>query len=468
MTNVLRNLNELSETKKIVLLGLIFFLYSLSVSAAIQLYIVPEIVPNFDRGDGLISLDSPHFNGMAKDMAKEIREKGWGAWEFRPATYAHVGIAAIFYTLWVSKPYSVLPYNALLHAMSGCLVLWLLLNFFSWGPAMLGSALFVINPSAMEWVAQIHRDGIFILGNIMVLTCLVQLFRGLQSANVRTLCYGFICGTIGSCFVWFGRTYWVQVLLFSVLLGIVFMSVFYWLKRKSDSGIKMYEFLFMTFAVGLVLFQVGLIKQNVSTNVPVVVELPASKETVRSFREAGKKGAVGQGEEELEFLWEQNQWIPERVQLKLFQISYVRNLAVTAAGNTIVDEKVVLNSVADFVRYLPRALVVGILSPMPNLWVGEGSSPAMTMARKVMGATTLVFYCLLLGGLGWIFTARRDPMMWIIIGFSLIGILVFTIAYPNVGTLLRFRYGFYMLLIAFGGANLLKLMLEHLGKNSTA
>ncbi len=466
IVNSFYNLQSLGETKRISLLGVIFFVYSLSASLIIQTYIVPEVLPKFDRGDGLISLDSAHFNEMSKDLAKEIHEKGWGAWEFRPQTYAHVGISAIFYTLWDSKPYTMLPFNALIHAMSGCLVLWLLLHFFSWWPAMLGSALFVLNPAAMEWVAQIHRDGMFILGNFMVLVCLIQLWKGLLSGNKLTFSIGLICGMAGSSLVMFSRPYWVQVLLFSALLVIGIESIFYWVRRNSLDGMKVYAGVFLPFAIGLILFQVGLIKLNIPTNVPVIVELPSSQLTVRDFRNKKGIGAVGRGEEELEILWEVDDWIPEKVQLKLHQISYVRHMAIAAGGRTLVDEKVFLNSASDFLVYIPRALVVGILSPMPHLWFEEGSTPSMTMARKIMGVTTVVFYGLLLGSLAWGISSRRNPMMWIIIGFSFVGILVFTVAYPNVGTLLRFRYGFYMLLIAFGGAHIFGLMLERIRKNS--
>lgn len=224
-----------SETQAFQLLGVIFFIYALFVSAAIQIYIVPQIFPHFNLGDGLIILDSTGFNQVAKAKAIEIIEKGWHAWELRPQMHSPAGIASIFYALWTPKPYSLLPFNALIHALSGCLVLWLLRRFFSWKPAIIGSALFVFNPAALEWVAQIHRDGVFILGNLMMLVCLMKLGIGLKSEKLGTMAWGFIFGVIGTCLVWIARPQWVYVLFVSFFFcaGLI---VIYGLATKAKQG----------------------------------------------------------------------------------------------------------------------------------------------------------------------------------------------------------------------------------------
>src|SRR3989338_7516820 len=212
------NLKTQSEPRAIFVLGLMYFVYALCASFAIQIYIVPKIFPHFNLGEGLIILDSTGFNQIAKMKTIEIMEKGWRAWELRPKGQSPAGIASIFYSLWIPKPYSLLPFNALVHALSGCLVFWLLCHFFSWWPAVLGSTLFVLNPAAMEWVAQIHRDGVFILGNLMVLACLMQFWKGLQFGMVVTMAWGFVFGMIGTCLVWVARPQWVQVLMVLLLL----------------------------------------------------------------------------------------------------------------------------------------------------------------------------------------------------------------------------------------------------------
>ena len=129
-------------------------------------------------------------------------------------------------------------------------------------------------------------------------------------------------------------------------------------------------------------------------------------------------------------------------------------------GNTVVDPDIVLNSAPSFIAYFPRALQLGFLSPLPELWQGEGSTPTMTIARKVMGIVTVIFYFCLLGVFAGIYLFRTNPVTWLFLIFCSLGIMVFIYAYPNIGTFLRFRYGFYMPLIAFGAATLAEFSFE--------
>ncbi len=212
--------------------GVVFFIYTLIVAAAIQLYVIPSLFPHLNLGDGLTILDAPLFNGIAKVQAAAIMAQGWGVWELRPQGQSPAGIASIFYVLWDPKPYSLLPFNALVHALSGCLVLWILRHFFSWKAAIFGSALFVVNPAAMEWVAQIHRDGIFILGNLLVLVCLIQLGKGLKLAKTRSIVWGLACGLIGVTLAWVARSYWAQVLLVMFFVCACLIGVYAWITRR--------------------------------------------------------------------------------------------------------------------------------------------------------------------------------------------------------------------------------------------
>jgi hypothetical protein len=85
----------------------------------------------------------------------------------------------------------------------------------------------------------------------------------------------------------------------------------------------------------------------------------------------------------------------------------------------------------------------------------------MTMARKVVGGVALFFYVCLIGlGMG-LWQLRRNMLLWVMIGVCLFGILIYALTYPNIGTLMRYRYGFYMLLVSFGLASWCELWLRH-------
>jgi hypothetical protein len=221
--------------------GVITFIYTLCASSFIQLYVIQVLFPQFNLIDGIAVFDSQGFDQIAKTKAIEISEKGWGAWELRPngntgnAGQSPSGIASFFYILWTPKPYVMLPFNATVHALSGCLVAWILRQFFSWKPAIFGGALFVLNPAAMEWLAQIHRDGIFILGNLMVLASLFHLFKILEAGKMSNMVWSMFLGMSGTLLVWVARPYWVQVLITTIILCMISVSILYAVKGKDTN-----------------------------------------------------------------------------------------------------------------------------------------------------------------------------------------------------------------------------------------
>ncbi len=224
------------DKKVLFYFGLATFIYALSVAGFIQLYVIPILFPHFDLGDGLAVLDSVGFHELAKFKALEIIETGWQAWELHPQIQAPSGIASAFYAIWVPKPYSMLPFNAMLHALSGCLVVSILNNFYSCKPAVLGGALFVLNPSALEWVAQLHRDGIFILGNLMVVTCLIQFSKYLDFGKLSNVTLGLFWGVTGTVVVWVARPFWIEVLMLSISAWMLALILF-----SSSKGVRTNE-----------------------------------------------------------------------------------------------------------------------------------------------------------------------------------------------------------------------------------
>jgi hypothetical protein len=163
--------------------------------------------------------------------------------------------------------------------------------------------------------------------------------------------------------------------------------------------------------------------------------------------------------------WVRTWGIPETLERKLYQLAELRRVIILCCGGkTLIDGEVSFHSAKDFPLYLPRALQVGLLSPMPGLWGGQGSSPAMTLARKIVGAATCFFYVCLIGFFAGLFIFRRNLHLWVITVYCLLGILVYTFTYPNVGTLMRYRYGFHMTLISFGAAVVLDQVLAWRGR----
>lgn len=219
----------------------ITFIYMLCAGFFIQLYVIQVLFPQFNMANGLAGFDSTGFDLIARYKAIEISEKGWGVWELRPigntgnGGQSPAGIASIFYKLWAPMPYSMLPFNAIVHALSGCLVVWILRRFYLWVPSLLGGALFVLNPTALEWAASIQRDGIFILGNLMVLASLFHLLEILEAGKMHNMIWNIFLGVSGTLLVWVARPYWVQVLITTIILCMLLVSFLYMFKGKNTN-----------------------------------------------------------------------------------------------------------------------------------------------------------------------------------------------------------------------------------------
>lgn len=440
--------------------GIVVFAYALIASTFIQTLLVSHLLPSFNLGDGLIILDSVGFNQIAKAKAREIAELGWQAWELRPQGQFPAGVASAFYVLWTPMPYSLLPFNALVHALSACLVFWLLRGWFAPLPAIIGSVVFAVNPSAMEWVAQIHRDGVFILGNLLVLVALMQFRRGLSSEGIREFVWGCIWAGCGTGLVWMARSYWVQVLFVAMIGAALLLAAYAVYRRSIRNGVVLLT------AIGVVLIMQGwLIAFH--TSIEPLPELPvAKKPNVETYVPELKSETAMRATVDVDgtLFWYRTGWLPESIERKFNRIATGRQGAIRLGGNTMVDANVLFNSAEDVLAYTPRALQLGILSPMPELWLGKGSTSAMTLARKVMGFATCIFYVCLAGFCTVLVRRRRDLGIWIVLQFCLLGILVYAVTYPNIGALMRFRYGFYMVLIAFGASALATAFLDWRGR----
>jgi len=559
-------------------LWIIFFLYTSFMAIIVQL-VLPQVFPNIYLTKGLFVPDSTGFHQIAAQKAIEIAEKGWGAWELRPQRHYPVGITSIFYYLWVPEPYSMIPYNAVLHATAGCLVFFLLTSFIKNRlVAACGATLFIINPASLEWTAQIHRDGTYILGNLLILTAWLLLIKGVMQKKWQNFPYAFILTLSGSFLIWATRPYWNHVALLSSILSFA-LILFYWVFNfrklsfslrwltaavvtgcimllfqrpfldatimptsiKSQESIKMQKWEANSLT-SLALIEIekeitsvtkAMAKAEDTTKVMSVTKAKftlqsiaariekthndltkwqtkqdASYNNLRRFmlesdligikkevnkrevpaenyaqlslagleerlqllfqwdRELKKKHVMLQQKKKSRFEWIRTPYLPAFIENKLYGAMGYRNGSVSSGGNTVIDRHISLNSAGAFIRYFPRALQIGFLSPFPSEWFRTGSTPATTIGKRVIGGGMILFYICLPFFIWGLWEYRKSLESWIITLNSTLGIIVFTYVYPNIGTLSRLRYGFYMVIIAMGFAFAVQKLIE-LGQKTT-
>lgn len=145
------------------------------------------------------------------------------------------------------------------------------------------------------------------------------------------------------------------------------------------------------------------------------------------------------------------------------------NYQLDSAGNVVVaedssriDPEVQLNSPRDIIRHVPRAIVVGLFAPFPNMWWRAGYQVGYA-GRMLSGFETILTYvieCLALFGL---WRARRVLAVWFILLFIAFGVVGLGLVVTNIGALYRLRYPFWVLLVIFaaGGATFLIRKLRH-------
>ena len=160
------------------------------------------------------------------------------------------------------------------------------------------------------------------------------------------------------------------------------------------------------------------------------------------------------------FEWVRTPFLPDFIENKLYGVWRYRGGAVCTGGNTVIDSYVSLNSAGAFICYFPRALQVGFLSPFPSEWFRAGSTPATTIGRRIMGGVMIFFYICLPFFIWCTWSYRKNLEFWVITFNCTFGLIVFTYVYPNVGSLSRMRYGFYMVIIGIGFAFAIQKLIE--------
>ncbi|NBR10397.1 MAG: hypothetical protein EBT98_12255, partial [Opitutaceae bacterium] len=149
-------------------------------------------------------------------------------------------------------------------------------------------------------------------------------------------------------------------------------------------------------------------------------------------------------------VWYRSEFLPEKLDQKFLSLARARLGATTTGGATLIDGESPFNSANDVLSYVPRALQIGLFSPFPDLWAGDGSSPAMTMARKVTGFFTLICYLGIGSFLLALVSLRNRAEFRALAIMCLSSLILLAIVMPNIGTLIRMRFGFYAMCMAFG------------------
>jgi hypothetical protein len=125
------------------------------------------------------------------------------------------------------------------------------------------------------------------------------------------------------------------------------------------------------------------------------------------------------------------------------------------AGSNI-DTDVQLQSFKDILLYLPRAVMIGLFAPFPNMWFTSGVQVGLH-GRLLSGFETFVIYLIELLAAFAIWRNRRSLRPWLLLMIILMGAAALGLVVANVGALYRMRFGFWLLLIVLGAEGIRQL-----------
>jgi hypothetical protein len=420
-----------------ITLWLAFYLYSLIVGLLVQFVILPIIFPSAHWKDGLmVGGDWIQFYTEGVEIAKRVQQEGWSAWTLRHpiSGQAMSGIAGLFYAITgIHKPWVLLPFNAFLHASAG-LILYILLRLLdiSKKTALIFTIPFIIFPTSLTWVSQIHKDGLYILGMYLTFLSLALAFSNEIKKNVISI----LAGVLGALvFFTVGREYALKIVyyFYALFLLISLLTATISLVWKGRESFLRYGKTVLVFFVIFATY--GLLQLQTQTQI------------------------------QTEWYW--NPYIPDKIENLFYTLAVWRNeiWAQYLSGRPgAIDEDIKFRSVGDFIEYTPRALTVGFFSPFPRFWFSQGSTTGGTIARYItpFEAIYLWFAWFLLPIALWFH--RKKLWFWLVFLMCLGFVWFHVVAEPNVGPIVRKRYGYVMLLSAVSYSTAMELWRRRKGK----
>jgi hypothetical protein len=137
------------------------------------------------------------------------------------------------------------------------------------------------------------------------------------------------------------------------------------------------------------------------------------------------------------------------------QIGWARHVFIVAypdAGSNL-DADIELRTAGDVVKYLPRALQLGLLAPFPHMWFTAGAKVGLT-GRLVTGAEMLGLYAMLILTVITLVRERSRLLVWFLFVTSALACTILALVVVNAGALYRLRYPYFIPIVLLGARGL--------------
>ena len=452
-----------NDNTNIIILFSITFFYTLLITTFLQSYLIPFLFSSENQViKGLITLDSNSYHLQAIKLYQNMEEFGIQNWAIKYQGNFPPSVASLIYYFASPSPINILPFNSLIHSISSCILFLILRSFFNSKVSFFAVFIWILNPQSLEWTSQILKEGYFILGVFLFVLYMIKVLRVSESTNFifKKLLFLF-CILLSSFFlICLCRPYFLYFILFFNIA--LFLYQLIKIKPRLASISYLSYFCIIVFLHGFFLIHYNNSESYNVDNFSKRVPLIENRLTVLQEKIITCNSRIDAKKVVPEYclpLWKNSEYVPDILESFLYKIAEGRSKAIFYAGDSLYSKKN-FSSVMEFLQIAPSAIFYGLFSPLPNLWYGEASSPSMTIARNIMGFFTFFLYFTLFFAFKKFFVNKKNIPLIFLAFFCIMGCAFFALSYPNVGTIIRWRFAFYIIIVSIGFSYILNIFLK--------
>ncbi|HEX8721651.1 MAG TPA: hypothetical protein VF736_13530 [Pyrinomonadaceae bacterium] len=430
----------------------------LHVALAVGLFAAgrARVAPSLVDRDGIMpsfAFDSYEYRLGAERLEGVLRERGLSAWAAAQGP-AHVKLIALQFALlgplFGHSTLSAEPLNLLCYVAVVGLALALGNEVGGCRAGLLAGAVVALWPTLLLHTTQLLKDPLFIAGAlalVLVVTTWLTRDYGWRAAAAATALLAAVAGLL-----LLVRGKFAPVVFALVLFGLALLVLRQLLERRVLYWNTLCPLLVLAAAAWLNVYAAN-DGRAVKLYPPDGGGPPkAVADAVRLRSEITYAGGVRAPKAESATLAGRLREAVERVTTEAASNRYRYNVSFPESGSGI-DRDVGFARPGDVAAYLPRAAEIGFWAPFPDTWGGAGKTVGGAGRRLAAAETFAIYLCQLLA-LAAVLRAPRRIAAWLLLSAAAFGMTVLGLVVSNVGTLYRFRYTFWVLLIVLAAKGL--------------
>jgi hypothetical protein len=438
---------KLIEDKPKPSIFLVSFFYVLLLGIFVQFVFLPSSFGRrFYSDHGLLGgYDGLKFHYIAVESANEIRNVGWQAWEILPENQIVSGIASVLYTLFLPEPWVMLPINALFQGAASVLLFSILHKLIkNTRTAFISVLPFIFFPSNLLWNTQMHNE-VFVMPSLyLFLWGWISLSEIPPSIHWKKIVLSTFAIFLGSLGLWLIRDYIMSIIF--ILSIVVALLVFIWntvICIKNQQPFQSYLLSYLSIVAALYLSSPFFLSNIIQ---------PSKKYSLANSINSMYQSSDSYKQNNSSLEWTRTSILPRQIDSLFYKFGGLRGKLVdkwSGAGSEI-DTQTDFHSAVDVIKYLPRAIEIAFLAPFPSDWFRSGQKSAGNLMIRINAIEMFLIYTSLIGLVGSSIRLKKSMTFYILCIFCVSLMIIYAYAIPNVGALVRFRYGYYLPFIGLG------------------